>query len=217
MPLEPAWRTFEHEIGLLVEAFGYTVEVTPGTNDFGADVIAVKRGRRVAIQCKLYSSARIGHPVIINLSGAKAYYGAEEAICIATSVFTKQARVTAEKLSIHLVDKDKMIQLCREVTFTLPSLTYLKAGVQVFSLRKEGGVIVGRDESCGIRLHSNHISREHCMLVRKGGTLLVRDLNSTNGTLVNSQKLAGSAVLNYGDIITIGDQNISIILKNAEE
>lgn len=70
---QPPWRAFEHEVGLLVSAFGYVVEVTPASNDFGADVIAVKRGRRVAIQCKFYASGRIGHPVKISLSGAKAF------------------------------------------------------------------------------------------------------------------------------------------------
>lgn len=207
---------FEHEVGLLVGAFGYTVEVTPASNDFGADVIAMKRGRRVAIQCKLYASGRIGHPVIISLSGARAYYNADEAICFATCSFTKQAHETAEKLSIHLVDGKKMIDLCREVSFTLPSRTCLQIGRQVFGLQRDGLLTVGRDESCEVRLDSGLVSRAHCRLLRKGGSLMIEDLGSTNGTLHNDRRLMSPVALNYGDRLSFADLEAMVVMRNAD-
>lgn len=212
---QPSWRTFEHEVGLLVEAFGYTVEVTPASNDFGADVIAIKRGRRVAIQCKFYASGRIGHPVIISLSGARAYYKADEAICFSTSAFTKQAHETAQRLSIHLADKKRIIDLCREVSFTLPNLTCLLVGDQQFLLREEGLKTIGRDESCDIRLQSDLVSRAHCRLLRQGGTLMVEDLKSTNGTLLNDRRLVAPVALNYGDILSFGDLRATVVMQSV--
>jgi pSer/pThr/pTyr-binding forkhead associated (FHA) protein len=39
----------------------------------------------------------------------------------------------------------------------------------------------------------------------RGGGYVVEDLNSTNGTLLNSQELHGEADLRPGDVIRIGD------------
>ncbi|MGA1038212.1 MAG: FHA domain-containing protein, partial [Ilumatobacteraceae bacterium] len=47
-------------------------------------------------------------------------------------------------------------------------------------------------------------SRQHAEIRYENGRHIVADLNSTNGTLVNDQRINGSQPLNHGDIITIG-------------
>src|SRR3954447_13604087 len=49
------------------------------------------------------------------------------------------------------------------------------------------------------------ISRRHARFRRApDGRIVVEDLNSTNGTLVNGQRIAGPRVLAPGDRITVG-------------
>src|SRR3954471_11189682 len=49
-------------------------------------------------------------------------------------------------------------------------------------------VIVGRKEDCDVRLDHKSVSKQHCVIVKTDGLLLLRDLGSTNGTRVNGQR-----------------------------
>jgi pSer/pThr/pTyr-binding forkhead associated (FHA) protein len=55
-------------------------------------------------------------------------------------------------------------------------------------LKKEV-LVVGRRPSCDIRLDFENISGKHCELRFSRGVWYVRDLNSTNGTTLNGQKV----------------------------
>jgi pSer/pThr/pTyr-binding forkhead associated (FHA) protein len=55
--------------------------------------------------------------------------------------------------------------------------------------------IVGRKEDCDIRVDHKSISKQHCVLVKSDGLLLLRDLGSTNGTRVNGQRVRRAALL----------------------
>jgi len=56
-------------------------------------------------------------------------------------------------------------------------------------------MLVGRKEDCDIMLDHKSISKQHCILVRTDGLLLLRDLGSTNGTRVNGQRVRRAAIL----------------------
>src|SRR5262245_40049364 len=55
--------------------------------------------------------------------------------------------------------------------------------------------LVVRNEECDLRLDHKSISKQHCVLVKSDGVLLVRDLGSTNGTRVNGQRVRRAALL----------------------
>lgn len=55
--------------------------------------------------------------------------------------------------------------------------------------------IVGRRESCDVRVDHASLSKRHCVIARTDGLLMVRDLASTNGTKVNVQKIYWAALL----------------------
>lgn len=55
--------------------------------------------------------------------------------------------------------------------------------------------IVGRKEDCDVRLDHKSVSKQHCVIVKTDGLLLVRDLGSTNGTRVNGQRVRRAALL----------------------
>ncbi len=68
----------------------------------------------------------------------------------------------------------------------------------------DGVTTVGRHDDCQIRIKSSQVSRRHCEFFEKKGLLLVKDLGSANGTLVNGKKVQGQQVLEPGDELTIG-------------
>jgi pSer/pThr/pTyr-binding forkhead associated (FHA) protein len=55
--------------------------------------------------------------------------------------------------------------------------------------------LIGRGESCDLRLDHKSVSKIHCVLVRTDGLLVLRDLGSTNGTRVNGQRVRRAALL----------------------
>jgi pSer/pThr/pTyr-binding forkhead associated (FHA) protein len=64
-------------------------------------------------------------------------------------------------------------------------------------------LILGRSEAADIALPYSSISREHARLSIQGGSLIIEDLGSSNGVLVNGNK-APRAVVGAGDLVTLG-------------
>jgi len=63
--------------------------------------------------------------------------------------------------------------------------------------------LVGRVESCDLQLSSEEISREHAEFVRRWDGVVVKDLGSKNGVLVNDAAVAEQR-LRDGDLLRIG-------------
>ena len=63
--------------------------------------------------------------------------------------------------------------------------------------------IIGRDASCSFAVPSRKLSRQHARIFGGVGTWGVEDLNSTNGVLVNKQRVT-TAWLKQGDEIRLG-------------
>ncbi len=65
-------------------------------------------------------------------------------------------------------------------------------------------VIIGRSADCDVSLDITALSRKHCVVFRQGKNVFVRDLDSTNGTFVNGEKIE-TRVLKNGDRVFLGD------------
>lgn len=76
-------------------------------------------------------------------------------------------------------------------------------------------VVVGRKEECDLRLEHKSVSKIHCVLVKTDGLLLVRDLGSTNGTLVNGIRVRRAALL-PNDRLTIANYKFRVYLGPDE-
>ena len=68
-----------------------------------------------------------------------------------------------------------------------------------------GGLTIGRSPDADIRVEDRYASGIHARVFSRGGAYYVEDMNSTNGTLFNSEELHGEAELRAGDLIRIGD------------
>ena len=64
--------------------------------------------------------------------------------------------------------------------------------------------VVGRLESCDIPVSDKSVSREHARLSRLRDGYVIEDLGSTNGTMVNGQRINEAVLLRPGDLVTIG-------------
>lgn len=71
--------------------------------------------------------------------------------------------------------------------------------------------IVGRDPTCYLRLEDEGISRFHASLKQQAdGTVVIKDLDSTNGTFVNGRRVK-RATLSQGDHISLGVNTILLL------
>jgi pSer/pThr/pTyr-binding forkhead associated (FHA) protein len=64
--------------------------------------------------------------------------------------------------------------------------------------------MVGRHPHCDVRLRSIRVSRWHCCLTEIDGAVMVRDLGSTNGTLINGRRIEAGR-LRPGDELSIAN------------
>jgi pSer/pThr/pTyr-binding forkhead associated (FHA) protein len=78
-------------------------------------------------------------------------------------------------------------------------------GDRPLTLRLPPGVVktLGRTAGADFLVDAALVSRLHCRLTTDGDELVVEDLESTNGTLVNGTRI-DRAVLQAGDTLTVG-------------
>jgi hypothetical protein len=63
--------------------------------------------------------------------------------------------------------------------------------------------VVGRDGACDVYVESSQVSRRHCLLQVTERGLLIKDLESTNGTFVNGNPMT-DGYINDGDRLGLG-------------
>jgi predicted component of type VI protein secretion system len=73
-------------------------------------------------------------------------------------------------------------------------------------------MVVGRRETCDIRLPFPNISGMHCQLIFRDGYWYVRDLNSTNGVKVNGDRVQ-EKLLRPKDELKIGKRLFHILYE----
>lgn len=83
---------------------------------------------------------------------------------------------------------------------------------------KEGSIIpirsdlsIGRKEGNSIVMADQHVSGNHAQILVRNNGLFLEDLNSTNGTYLNGNKLRGRAKLSNRDEVRIGSGVFKIL------
>ncbi len=75
---------------------------------------------------------------------------------------------------------------------------------KILSLRESSPYLVGRDLKTHLRLRDQQVSRRHLKIVSVGGEVRLEDLDSSNGTFVNGERVR-SLGLKPGDKIQVGE------------
>ena len=73
-----------------------------------------------------------------------------------------------------------------------------------------GPVTIGRDPSSNLCVNDSQVSRFHAQLADNGREVVLRDLNSTNGTMVNGRRVT-EAVIWPGDVINVGNSQLLLV------
>ena len=67
-----------------------------------------------------------------------------------------------------------------------------------------GGATMGRSRQCDVTVDDPNVSRNHAEVRPRGGSWVLTDLGSTNGSRLNGHRVEGSEVLKPGDEIEVG-------------
>ena len=78
----------------------------------------------------------------------------------------------------------------------------------------EHRIVIGRDEGCDIVVKGNGVSRRHASITAVAGGFMLRD-ESSNGTLVNGNRVAGTYLLGHGDVVRFHNDELRLELDSA--
>ncbi len=70
--------------------------------------------------------------------------------------------------------------------------------------------VIGRDPACDLPIPSRNVSKRHAEILHTTGAVLVRDLNSTNGTYVNGLRINQPTPVGEGDLIQFADVELQL-------
>jgi pSer/pThr/pTyr-binding forkhead associated (FHA) protein len=96
---------------------------------------------------------------------------------------------------------------------TSPSIKRMRRVVLVISERETvvnaDRFVIGRDVSCNLTVEAPRISRQHAALVSTPDTVELEDLNSSNGTWMNGERVS-RVELQSGDEFFLGDVPVRV-------
>ena len=99
----------------------------------------------------------------------------------------------------------------------------MKVQLVVVRGKPEGKVIplvgtnfkIGRGETCHLRPNSEQVSREHAEFSITDDAVIVRDLGSRNGTLVNGKALTAECRLKDRDLVQVGPLTFAVSISDV--
>jgi hypothetical protein len=95
---------FETFLASLLKRHGFeNIRGTPATGDQGADLLATKANRAIAIQAKRYRGA-VGNKAVQEVVSAVRFYGVDEGWVITSGTFTSSAKALAQANGVRLID-----------------------------------------------------------------------------------------------------------------
>jgi hypothetical protein len=94
----------------------------------------------------------------------------------------------------------------------------LDSGPAARRVLSESPMLIGRIPGVGLLLDHHTVSRRHAeMVCDPFGRWWIRDLGSTNGTMIGGEPVVGERVLSPGDAIGIGDYTLTFCVESAAD
>lgn len=126
--------------------------------------------------------------------------------------------VTRTKTEVADSGDSKLSELLKEAQRLEPSVVVVQGEHlgQVYRL-KRGKNNLGRHPDCDITIGQRAVSGVHAEFrVTEEGEVTLEDKNSTNGTILNQQKIDRPVILRPNDLIKIGSQVLKFLDKELE-
>jgi len=146
--------------------------------------------------------AELKHGAHIDFAGCRLTYDAELPAAAEEmgKENTAQIPVSAQPARGAVAPPAQLLHLSTGRVFTLPG-------------RK---VLIGRDDSCDLRLDGDGVSRRHCSISPVPGGYMLTD-ESSNGTLVNGERVSRTHLLDDGEILRLHDEELRFELLVPEK
>lgn len=104
-------REYELFVAEELKNYDWDVRVTPGSGDYGADIIATKNNIRVVIECKKWTTQSVSGVAVKAAFTAKAMYEAQYAAVVSNAEFTPAAKKLAKANNVALLHHDFLDEL----------------------------------------------------------------------------------------------------------
>jgi hypothetical protein len=75
------------------------------------------------------------------------------------------------------------------------------------------GATIGRGRQADVVLNDPNVSRKHAEIRPRGGSWVITDLESTNGSQLNGRRIDGTEVLRSGDEVELGESVMTFTLE----
>lgn len=102
---------FEDLLAIYFKGVGLSVTKTKKSHDYGADLIVKYKKESIAIQCKLYYKHSVGNSAVQEISTAREFYGADRAMVVTNSKFTRPSEILAGTIGVQLIDGEKLMKM----------------------------------------------------------------------------------------------------------
>ena len=104
---------FELFVSVILENCGFKCDLTTKSKDNGVDILAKKGGIILAVQTKLYYNHSVGNKGVQEVYTAKNFYGAQIAIVVTNTTFSKPAITMAQKLNVGLIGRKELGEIIK--------------------------------------------------------------------------------------------------------
>jgi pSer/pThr/pTyr-binding forkhead associated (FHA) protein len=74
---------------------------------------------------------------------------------------------------------------------------------------------IGRVDDNTFPIAEASVSSHHCEVFLRGNDVVVTDLNSTNGTFINGDKITGEAILKPGQVLRLGQVELRLDVEGV--
>lgn len=87
-------------------------------------------------------------------------------------------------------------------------------GAETLAIAERRGLLLGRDGSCDVVVKDTAASRRHASLEPEGTGWRITDLGSANGTFLNGTRLMRAAIVQSGDVVRIGREELVLLAED---
>ena len=122
-------------------------------------------------------------------------------------------------VALYTLWRDLRFQSQMVTTRKIPAISLKLANEPEDTLKvfTTADVVIGRDASCDFMITDETVSARHARLSYRYLQWWVEDLQSTNGTFLNDEKIETSTIIINGDELRIGQIPVLVEIQSLEQ